>query len=126
MMLGFYSLFQCIGVMIRGLRFEAMVRPPARKEHAITHLGVSEALRSKGIGSRLVHQLIINSRALPPARFVLEVSDIYDKARALYERVGFRDIKYRPSILRGTVPSGKEIIVPGHSRMELVIKRKDQ
>jgi ribosomal protein S18 acetylase RimI-like enzyme len=122
----FYGMFRGIGVMVRGLQFERIVRPPGRKQYAIEHLGVSKEYRGKGIGSRLIHQLIINARAPIPALFILDVSDSNPRAMALYERLGFKVTRHTGSSLERTMADGRKTAVPGHSRMELHISKKNR
>lgn len=100
------------GVMLRGLRTEAVVRPPARDEWTIVHLGVAPEFRSRGVGRALVEELLRQGRAAGLKKAVLDVSVLNPRAQALYERLGFTVAAERPSTLRNAVS-----FVPDHRRM---------
>jgi ribosomal protein S18 acetylase RimI-like enzyme len=117
--LGFYGLIRGLGVMIRGLKFEGMVRPPRGREYAIAHLGVQERMRSSGLGEKLILELIRRSYASDPSNFILDVSDINPRAKVLYERMGFQTTRHKASKLKRIIKGQSPVTVPGHSRMML-------
>ena len=96
-------------VMLRGLRMEALIRPPPKRICYLAHLGVAPSERGTGIGSRLVEALLARGRAAGLTRAALDVSDENPRAQALYERLGFHVIRE----VRSTLPG-----VPGHRYME--------
>lgn len=109
-----YGLVRGIDVVRRALQVEQIVRPPKQHEHCIAHLGVSPELRGKGIGARIVEQLLDDGRRLGRAVAVLDVSVENPRAQALYERLGFTVTRECTSTLRNA-----HATVPSHRRMEL-------
>ena len=55
---GFYGAIRAWGVMVRGLRVEAIIRPPHAQEYYVCHLGVREGMRGHGIGARFIGHLL--------------------------------------------------------------------
>ncbi len=84
-----YGPLRTPGVIVRALQVEKIVRPPAKHEHCIAHLGVSPELRGKGIGARIVQHLLEEGHRLKRPIAVLDVSVENPRAQALYERIGF-------------------------------------
>lgn len=110
----FYGAIAAAGIAIRGLRTERVIPPPKGLEHYIANLGVSPNLRSRGIGAKLVHELLEQGRKLGRPKATLHVAHGNDRAQALYERLGF--------IVTHEIPSNLEnehARVPGHRKMEL-------
>jgi ribosomal protein S18 acetylase RimI-like enzyme len=99
--------------VLRGLRTEAVIRPPSPGEYYIGHLGVDPACRGQGIGAALVHHLLDRAKDSGMPRAVLDVALNNPRAEALYKRLGFQVTAERPSTLRRA--GG---FVPGHRRME--------
>src|SRR3546814_385856 len=52
--LGHYGWRHAAGVMVRGLRVESVIPPPAGARYYLGHLGVSHSLRGNGCGTALV------------------------------------------------------------------------
>jgi len=100
-------------VITKGLMVERVIRPPIKNEMAITHLGIIPEMRSKGLGSellRLIHSKIDQTQY----RIVLDVSEKNPRAKALYQRMGYKVINIEESRLSNTYA-----VVPNHYRMEL-------
>ncbi|NII72754.1 ribosomal protein S18 acetylase RimI-like enzyme [Dyella sp. SG562] len=111
--LGFFGWRHAVGVIARGLRVEAVIRPPSGRMHYLAHLGVEPALRGRGIGVALIEHLAAQAAALGRMPLALDVAVTNPRAQALYERCGFAVTGERPSALadaRGQVPP--------HRRME--------
>lgn len=104
------------GVIVRGLRVERVIPPPARGMHYLAHLGVTPALRGEGIGRALIDELVRRGVALGRHRMVLDVATGNPRAQALYERLGFEVTGERVSSL-----ANKQGVVPGHRRMGRVV-----
>jgi ribosomal protein S18 acetylase RimI-like enzyme len=98
--LRFYGPINAWGVMVRGLRTEAIIRPPREQEYYLCHLGVREELRGHGIGTYLVRDLL---EGLDPDRHrcaTLDVAVTNPRAQLLYERLGFTVSALRKSALK--------------------------
>jgi ribosomal protein S18 acetylase RimI-like enzyme len=112
----FVSFFGPLGtppVVVRGLRTEVVIRPPASSEFYVGHLGVAPDYRGRGIGEALIAHLLALGAATGRTRAVLDVSVENPRAQALYTRLGFRVTAERPSALRRATG-----YVPSHRRME--------
>ena len=103
-------------VVIRGLRTEIVIRPPASSEFYIGHLGVAPSHRGHGIGEALIAHLLALRATTGRTRAVLDVSVENPRAQALYTRLGFRVTAERPSALRREAG-----YVPSHRRMERAV-----
>jgi ribosomal protein S18 acetylase RimI-like enzyme len=103
-------------VIVRGLRVERVIPPPARGMHYLAHLGVTPVLRGEGIGRALIDELVRRGTALGRQRMVLDVATSNPRAQALYERLGFEVTGERVSSL-----ANAQGVVPGHRRMERVV-----
>jgi ribosomal protein S18 acetylase RimI-like enzyme len=97
---GFYGPIQAWGVMMRGLRTEAIIRPPRADEYYLCHIGVREALRGRGIGARFMRDLLQGLDAHRHRCATLDVAITNPRARLLYERLGFIVQALRPSTLQ--------------------------
>lgn len=84
---GFYGPVAAWGVILRGLKVESVIRPPKAGEFYIGHLGIDPALRSRGVGARLVAHLL--ATPLRGRIAVLDVAAGNPRAQALYQRLGF-------------------------------------
>ena len=100
----------------RGLRVERVIPPPARGMLYLAHLGVSPALRGRGIGRALIDELIRRGARQGRHRTVLDVAASNPRAQALYERQGFAVTGERHSAL-----ANAQGVVPDHRRMERVV-----
>jgi ribosomal protein S18 acetylase RimI-like enzyme len=96
----FYPPASAARTLVRGLRIERVIRPPKTGVGILYHLGVAEAYRSRGIGRRLVQELLrgVVDRRLPVA--ALDVAQGNPRARQLYENLGFVARRLRPSTLQ--------------------------
>ncbi len=112
--IGCYGLGAGTGVMLRGLRVEAIVQPPGRRCWYVAHLGVPPDLRSRGIGVALVEHLLDSGRARGHSLAALDVAVTNPRAEALYARLGFRTTRELTSLL-----ANAQATVPSHRRMEL-------
>jgi ribosomal protein S18 acetylase RimI-like enzyme len=106
--LGFYGPVAGTGVIVRGLRIEAVIKPPARDCWYLAHLGVAAELRSLGVGAALVAHLLAmgRERSMPVA--ALDVAVTNPRAQRLYERLGFvvtRECESRLANAQATVAS---------------------
>jgi ribosomal protein S18 acetylase RimI-like enzyme len=113
---GFFGPIRAWGVILRGLRVETVIRPAGAGEYYLGHLGVDPALRGRGLGARLVADLLTLASACPKA--VLDVAVGNPRAQALYERLGFAVAATRVSTLRNRHGS-----VGDHRRMERVLSK---
>lgn len=104
--------WRAAGPVLRGLRAERVIRPPARGEHYLAHLGVEPAHRGRGFGAALVAELLEEGRRQACAWAALDVAVDNPRAQALYGRLGFRVQVERGSVLRNAHGA-----VPAHRRM---------
>jgi ribosomal protein S18 acetylase RimI-like enzyme len=111
---GFYGPIQAWGVMVRGLRTEAIIRPPRADEYYLCHVGVREALRGRGIGASFMRDLLQGLDTRRHRCATLDVAVTNPRAQLLYERLGFVVQALRPSTLRNR--RGR---VADHYRMRL-------
>ena len=98
--LRFYGPVHAWGVMVRGLRVEAIIRPPRAEEYYLCHLGVREEMRGHGIGAGFMRHLL---EGLDPKRHrcaALDVAVTNPRAQLLYERLGFEVDALRSSKLQ--------------------------
>ncbi len=114
--LGYYGLLAGLGVIVRGLRTEAVIPPPAGDRHYLGHLGVLPGLQGRGIGKLLIDHLINHGRAKGFKLAALDVAATNTRGQALYERLGFVVTKERRSALRNA--HGR---VADHRHMEMPI-----
>lgn len=95
------------GPILRGLRTERVIRPPARGEYYLGHLGVAPDWRGHGFGTHMVDWLLEQACAQGCRCAVLDVAADNPRAQALYVQLGFRVRHERHSHLRhahGAVP----------------------
>jgi ribosomal protein S18 acetylase RimI-like enzyme len=97
---GFYGPIRAWGVMVRGLRVEAIIRPPHAEEYYLCHLGVREERRGHGIGARFIRHLLEGLDAKRHRRATLDVAVTNPRAQLLYERLGFEVEALRASKLQ--------------------------
>jgi ribosomal protein S18 acetylase RimI-like enzyme len=105
--LRFFGPIRAWGVMARGLRIEAIIRPPRAQEYYLCHVGVREELRGHGIGTRFMRDLLQGVKADRHRCAALDVAVTNPRARLLYEKLGFVIDALRRSSLqnrRGRVP----------------------
>ena len=78
--------------------FQLFVHIPAADTAYLSYLCVDESLRGTGIGNLILDEITAQLRADPAiTRLSLYVSDLNIKARELYLRRGFQDVKYETS-----------------------------
>lgn len=111
--LGHYGL-RGPGVVVRGLRVERTIRPPAKDMQYIAHLGVTESMRGRGIGTTLIRRFLDDGRALGRRTAELDVAVTNPDAQRLYARLGFRAAGERAAALHNAHGS-----VRNHIRMAL-------
>ncbi|PYE55307.1 GNAT family N-acetyltransferase [Deinococcus yavapaiensis] len=99
------------GVVTRGLRLSRLMPPPSKETLFLSLLGVSEDVRGRSVGTRLIRGVVERAHAEGYAKVALDVAVTNDDARRLYERLGFRVARQRAWAHRGNVP--------GQRRMEL-------
>lgn len=112
--INFYKI-NALPVLIKGLKTERIVRLPKSNEICIAHLGVSENYRGLGLGRKLIAFLMKASNATSTDYFVLDVSEENPKAKALYDRLGFKVEKCEYSNLKNNFGH-----VPNHFRMKYI------
>jgi len=110
--LRFYGPIHAWGVMVRGLRVEAIIRPPRAEEYYLCHVGVREELRGHGIGARFMRNLLEGLDADRYRCATLDVAVTNPRAQLLYERLGFAVSALRTSLLEN-----RRARVPDHRRM---------
>jgi ribosomal protein S18 acetylase RimI-like enzyme len=110
--LQFFGPIRGWGVMLRGLRVEAIIRPPRAEEYYVCHVGVREDLRGHGIGTRFMRDLLQGVDAQQHRCAALDVAVTNPRARSLYEKLGFVVDALRASSLQNQL--GR---VPDHYRM---------
>jgi ribosomal protein S18 acetylase RimI-like enzyme len=111
-----YGLRRGLGVIVRGLRVESVIKPPSGDMHYLAHLAVLPDMRGHGIGRALVDQLVGHARDAGRTRVTLDVAISNPRAEALYRRAGFKVIGERKSRL-----ANERGRVPDHRRMERII-----
>lgn len=102
-----------VKIMSRGLRVEQLIKLPKGDQVALAHIAIIEKMRSKGYGQKLMEHLMDKAKFNKDEHFVLDVSAINPRAKALYERLGFTVTKENKSKLKN-----KYAAVPDHYRME--------
>lgn len=98
---------------LNGLKIETMIKLPKKNEFALAHLGVREELRGKGYGTKLIRELMATVPQNTSNYFILDVAEENPKAKALYERLGFKVTKKYISTYKNEYAR-----VPNHFRME--------
>jgi ribosomal protein S18 acetylase RimI-like enzyme len=115
--LRFYGPWRAFGVIVRGLRTEAVIRPPGADEFYVAHLGVRDGLRGRGIGERLTRELLGGADPRRHRVAALDVAVTNPRAEALYARLGFGVGALRHSTLRSRFHA-----VVDHRRMSLPLR----
>jgi ribosomal protein S18 acetylase RimI-like enzyme len=110
--LRFYGPIHAWGVLVRGLRTEAVIRPPRAQEYYLGHVGVQPGWRGHGIGARFMRNLLEGLDVNRHRCAVLDVAVTNPRAQLLYERLGFAVEARRVSVLQN--PRGR---VADHYRM---------
>ena len=110
--LRFFGPIRAWGVLVRGLRVEAIIRPPRAQEYYICHVGVREELRGHGIGTRFMRKLLQGIETGRHRCAALDVAVTNPRARSLYQNLGFVIDAKRTSSLQN-----RRSRVPDHYRM---------
>ena len=100
---------------LNGLKIETMIHLPKKNEITLGHLGVVEGLRGKGYGTQLIKLLQEKVVKTENQKFVLDVSEENPKAKALYDKLGFKVTQKYLSTYQNEYSR-----VPNHFRMELI------
>ncbi|WEN15231.1 N-acetyltransferase [Rhodanobacter sp. AS-Z3] len=111
--LGQYGWRHAAGVLARGLRTESVIPPPAGDMYYLGHLGVSPAMRGKGVGTALVDHLLATRPARARGPVILDVATSNPAAQRLYQRLGFVVIAENKSTL-----ANAQGCVSDHRRMQ--------
>ena len=85
----YYGLYKAVGVLIRGLRFEAIVAPPKKDIICLHNLAVSPQQQGSGIGAKLIEHFIAEEKKKGTHVVSLNVAETNPRAKKLYERLGF-------------------------------------
>ena len=111
--LAHYGWRHASGVIVRGLRVESVIPPPAGSMYYLAHLGVVPSLRGRGSGAALVAHLLATRPAHVSGPVVLDVASTNPAAQRLYQRLGFVVVGERQSRL-----ANGHGFVPDHRRMQ--------
>lgn len=84
-----------IGALWRGLALSLLERTEREGELQMDGICVAETARGQGIGTILLDAIEAEARRAGDKSIRLDVIDTNPKARALYERRGFREVKTR-------------------------------
>jgi ribosomal protein S18 acetylase RimI-like enzyme len=103
-------------VIIRGLRTEAVIPPPASDQFYLGHLGVLPEMQGRGIGQLLIHHLINQGKAAGFKVAALDVAVTNPRGQALYDRLGFVVTRERSSTLKNV-----HGYVADHRHMQMAI-----
>jgi ribosomal protein S18 acetylase RimI-like enzyme len=85
-----------LGALWRGLLLELLERDTEDRRFLMDGLFVAERARGQGVGSRLLEAIADEARRRGYAEVRLDVVAGNDRARALYERRGFRAVQDQP------------------------------
>jgi ribosomal-protein-alanine N-acetyltransferase len=66
-------------------------------EWELENIVVAETARRRGVGTRLLNELVTKARAEQGSRIFLEVRESNQRARALYQKAGFKETGLRKS-----------------------------
>ena len=86
---GYYGFYKGVGVLVRGLRFEAIVAPPVKDVVCLHNLAVSLEQRGAGIGAQLIKSFLTQEKERGSAVVSLNVAETNPRAKVLYEKLGF-------------------------------------
>ncbi|MFK7984354.1 MAG: GNAT family N-acetyltransferase [Saprospiraceae bacterium] len=109
----FYG-FKSFSTIKHGLKVEKLIKLPERNEIAIAHLGIAPELRGQGLGTKMIDLLKEKANKTAASYWVLDVSEENPKAKALYDRLGFKTTQKHISTLKNQFS-----YVANHFRMEL-------
>lgn len=113
---GFYGLFKGLKVIVRGLRFEAIVSPPPKGRVCLHNLGVSPASQGKGYGQQIIEHFVANEKKVNTTHVCLDVAATNPRAKLLYQRLGFIVIAHKQGTLKNKYGRGVD-----HEMMEIAL-----
>ena len=90
----FYSFVNAPKVIFRGLKFEAIVRPPSKSVVCLHNLAVIDGQQGKGIGQQIIKHFLTQEKAKNTVTVCLDVAETNPRAKVLYQRLGF-EIKHK-------------------------------
>ena len=108
----FYG-FKSFSTIKSGLKVEKLIKLPEGNEIAIAHLGIAPELRGQGLGTKMIDLLKETANKTADSYWVLDVSEENPKAKALYDRLGFKTTQKHISTLKNQFS-----YVANHFRME--------
>lgn len=88
--LTYFGLWRCGPVLARVRHIAPVLSRPGVQEFCLRNFAVAPQQRGQGIGSTLLRYGISKAKARGDRRLLLDVADNNPKARALYERFGFK------------------------------------
>lgn len=97
----FYSFSSAIRTVIRGLKIESILRPPKKRVAMIHNLAVATDLQGEGLGTKLIAQLELKMKESGYNIAALDVDGDNARAKALYQKLGYKEIERRTSFLQG-------------------------
>ena len=109
----FYG-FKSFPTIKSGLKIEKLIKLPEGDEIALAHLGIAPEFRGQGLGTIMIDLLKEKANKTAASYWVLDVSEENPKAKALYDRLGFKTKEKMVSNLKNQFS-----YVPNHFRMEL-------
>lgn len=112
----FYGTFKGLKVILRGLRFEAIVTPPTKHVICLHNLAVADEQQGNGIGQQVIQHFIEQERLKGTSTVCLDVAETNPRAKVLYQRLGFVERHKRIGKLKNTYGRGVS-----HEHMEVTI-----
>lgn len=92
-MVSFFGYLGVVPVMLRSRHLGSIMRAPKPGELYLSNFGVSEKLRSHGIGTRMIQHKLQEARQQGYDIFGLDVSVANPRGQALYTRLGLNVMK---------------------------------
>lgn len=78
----------------------------AQEEGDITNVSVAKDVQNRGIGQRLMEELLIRTKEKGIQKIFLEVRESNQKAIHVYEKIGFKQISIRKNYYESPVENG--------------------
>lgn len=97
----FYSFISAIRTIVRGLKIESILQPPKKRVAMIHNLAVTPHFRGEGLGTQLIEQLEQTMKTKGYEIAALDVDGDNPKAKALYEKLGYKVIGERSGLIKG-------------------------
>jgi ribosomal protein S18 acetylase RimI-like enzyme len=101
-------------VALRGLHFGSVIKLPSKGELYLSHFGVDETQRGRGIGRKMLQHKIAAARQQGFRAFGLDVATTNPRAEALYRGVGLEI-----TVTKAFSGRREGYPVPGYKKMEL-------